>query len=150
MSDMDPSKPWAWSWRISDPGVLPKFFRQTTEHGQCGCCSMVVASAACSAAYAIKTARPPLDLAIQELINKVPKYYWDEMTVNENDLCASAYTSTSFKYIKSYTKVKRGSLLVNVKGWRTKNLVNVKNVHNLQYSSLVLAYKWGVWGNENP
>ncbi|KAF7130861.1 hypothetical protein RHSIM_Rhsim10G0207000 [Rhododendron simsii] len=66
MSDMDPSKPWAWLWHISNPGVLPKIFRQTTEHGQCGCCSMVAVSAACSAAYAIKTARPPLELTVQD------------------------------------------------------------------------------------
>ncbi|XP_058185219.1 uncharacterized protein LOC131302546 [Rhododendron vialii] len=102
MSDVDPSRPWAWSWHMFDRGVLPNIFEQTTEHGQCGCCSMVATSAACSAAWAIKTARPPLDLAVQELINEVPKHYWDEVTVNPNDPCASAYTSTSFKYIKRF------------------------------------------------
>ncbi|KAI8536952.1 hypothetical protein RHMOL_Rhmol10G0296900 [Rhododendron molle] len=102
MSDVDPSRPWA--WHISDPGVLPKIFRQTTEHGQCGCCSMVAASTACSATYAIKAARPPNELAVQELINEVPKHYRDEMTLNDNDPCASSYTSTSFKNIRRMSK----------------------------------------------
>ncbi|XP_058185969.1 uncharacterized protein LOC131303221 [Rhododendron vialii] len=113
MSDVDPSKPWAWSWHMFDHDVLPKIFGQTTEHGQCGCCSIVATSAAWSAAWAIKTARPPLELAVQELINEVPKHYRDEMTVNENDLRASAYTSTSFMYIKSScTANSRGGLAV--------------------------------------